>query len=132
MILVLDASVVVDLLLCREPAYSLIKRHIVSADLLAAPHLIDAEVTQVFRRFVLREDIDIPRAESAIQHLLDLRLERYSHTPLLKRAFSLRNNLTVYDALYVALAEGLNAQLLTGDGGIGKTPNTNIVITVIP
>jgi predicted nucleic acid-binding protein len=128
---VLDASVVVDLLLHREPAYSLIKSQILTADWLAAPHLLDAEVTQVLRRFVLQNELDSLRAEKAIQNLQDFPLQRYPHTLLLKRAFNLRNNLTIYDALYVALAENLNAQLLTLDGGIGKTPGTNIIITVI-
>lgn len=131
MILVLDASVVVDFLLHREPAYALIKGQIVSADWLAAPYLLDAEVTQVLRRFVLRGELDTLQAEHAIQNLVDLPLERYPHTPFLTRAFELRNNLTIYDALYVALAEGLKAQLLTGDGGIGATPDTSITITVI-
>lgn len=131
MILVLDASVVVDLLLHREPGYSFIKSRIISADWLAAPHLLDAEVTQFLRRFVLRNELDSLHAEKAIHNLQDLPLERYPHSPLLKRAFNLRNNLTIYDALYVALAEGLNAQLLTRDKGFEETPNIYAAITVI-
>ena len=131
MILVLDASIVVDLLLKCEPFYSQIKIRIRAADWLAAPHLLDAEVTQVFRRFVLQGEISDQRAEIAIVDLKDLPIERYPHIPFLTRAFDLRNNLTIYDALYLALAEGLNAELLTRDSGIGQTPGSNAVITVI-
>ena len=123
MILVLGASVAVDLLLHREPGYSFIKSRIISAGWLAAPHLLDAEVTQALRRFVLRNELDSLHAEKEIHNLQDLPLERYPHSPLLKRAFNLKNNLTIYNALYVALAEGLNAQLLTRDKGIGEKPN---------
>ena len=131
MILVLDASIVVDLLLKCEPFYSQIKIRIRAADWLAAPHLLDAEVTQVFRRFVLQGEISNQRAETAIVDLKDLPIERYPHIPFLARAFDLRNNLTIFDALYLALAEGLNAELLTRDAGIGQTPGSNAVITVI-
>lgn len=131
MILVLGASVAVDLLLHREPGYSLIKSRIISAGWLAAPHLLDAEVTQALRRFVLRNELDSLHAEKEIHNLQDLPLERYPHSPLLKRAFNLKNNLTIYNALYVALAEGLNAQLLTRDKGIGKKPNIYATIAVI-
>ena len=131
MILVLDASVVVDLLLRREPYYHQIKSRIRAADWLVAPHLLDAEVTQVFRRFVLRREISVQRANEAIVDLRDLSIERYPHAPFLTRAFDLRNNLTIYDALYVALAEGLDAELLTGDGGIAQTPGSRAAITVI-
>jgi predicted nucleic acid-binding protein len=131
MMLVLDASVVIDLLLRREPFYDRIKAYIRLTDWLAAPHLLDAEVAQVLRRFVLRRDITEQTAEEAIKDLQDFPIERYPHTALLPRVFSLRNGLTAYDALYLALAEALDAGLLTRDTAFEDISDTNVATTVI-
>ena len=131
MTLVLDASVIIDLLLRREPFYSRIKLLIRSADWLAAPHLMDIEVVQVLRRFVLRGELTRQRAEEAIRDLQDLPIERYPHTAFLPRVFRLRNNLTAYDALYLVLAETLQATLLTQDTALGEVNNRGITVTVI-
>lgn len=131
MILILDASVVIDLLLHREPFYDRIKLHILSADYLAAPHLLDIEVAQVLRRFVLRGEISSQRAEAAIEDLQDFSIERYPHTRLLRRVFDLRNRLTAYDALYLALAEALNAELLTRDSAFGNLSDTDVKTIII-
>lgn len=128
---VLDASVVIDLLLRREPFYNQIKIHIRLADWLAAPHLLDIEVAQVLRRFVRRHDISYQRAEEAIKDLQEFPIQRYPHTLLLPRVFSLQNNLTAYDALYLALAEALGAELLTRDTAFEEISGTNVATTVI-
>lgn len=70
MILVLDTSVVVDLLLRREPAYQRIVQHMQQAEWLAAPHLLDIEVTQALRRFVLQGALGVGRAETLGAELL--------------------------------------------------------------
>ena len=131
MMFVLVASVVVDLLLQREPFYSRIKMLIRSADWLVAPHLMDIEVVQVLRRFVLRGELSSQRAEEAVRDLQDLPIERYPHTAFLLRVFSLRNNLTAYDALYLVLAEILQATLLTRDTAFAEVSGSGITVTVI-
>lgn len=80
---------------------------------LHAPHLLDVEVAQVLRRYSVSGEIDGDRGRMALLDLADLPVERYPHGFLLRRVWELRNNLTAYDAIYVALAEALDAPLLT-------------------
>ncbi len=129
--LVLDASVVVDLLLDREPYSSEIARQLRRARVLTAPHLLDVEVTQVLRRFMLKGELTPHRAQQAIQDLLDLPIQRYPHSQLMQRAFQLADNLTIYDAVYVVLAEVLGATLLTRDKAMMNTPGIDIDTNVI-
>ena len=80
-----------------------------------APHLLDVEVAQVIRRYAANGEIDVERGRMALADLADLPLHRYPHDFLLPRIWDLRNNLTAYDATYVALAEVLDVPLLTCD-----------------
>ena len=96
-----------------------------------APHLLDVEVTQVLRRHAAQGAIAASRAEEALQDLLDLRLRRYPHRFFLRRVWELRDNLTAYDALYVALAEALDATLLTCDGKLALAPGHHARVEVI-
>ena len=82
---------------------------------LHAPHLLDVEVAQVIRRYAANGEIDSARGRLALADLTDMPLRRYPHDFLLPRIWDLRKNLTAYDAAYVALAELLNAPLLTRD-----------------
>ncbi len=82
---------------------------------LAAPELLDLEVTSVLRRQMRAGLIDGRRASLALADLAAMPLQRAPHRPLLGRCWELRDNLTIYDAAYVALAEALKASLLTGD-----------------
>jgi predicted nucleic acid-binding protein len=93
--------------------------------------LLDAEVGQVLRRFVLAGQLLPERAQAALQDLMDLPLIRYAHGPLLLRAFDLRANATVYDALYIALAEGLEAPLLTRDAALAAVPGHRAQVLVV-
>lgn len=93
-----------------------------SAESLHAPHLLDVEVAQILRRFVRRGELAPDRAREALDDLASLPLERYSHEILLSRVWTLRENLTAYDAVYVALAEILDATLLTRDARIPRAP----------
>ena len=131
MILVLDTSVVVDLLLARQPYCAEIETLLRAAEVLTAPHLLDIEVVQVLRRFILRGELQPSRAEQAADDLLDLPLRRYPHGPLIKRALGFRNNLTMYDAIYVVLAEALEATLLTRDHAMCGVPGVCIEVRVI-
>ncbi len=130
--IVLDASAAVDLLLQVEPRASALaarlRRH---GPNLAAPHLLDAEVAQVLRRFVRQREIGESRARATLEDLALLPLTRYPHRPLLGRAFDLRDNATIYDALYLALAETLDAPLLTCDGALRDVPGAYARVEVV-
>ncbi len=89
---------------------------------LSAPELVDLEVASVLRRQVRGGEVDIRRAGLALADLAALPLRRAPHGPLLARCWELRDNLTVYDASYVALAEALDVTLLTGDGRLARAP----------
>lgn len=89
---------------------------------LAAPELIDLEVASVLRGRLAGGHLDVRRADLALADLVDLPVQRAPHRPLLNRCWELRANLTVYDAVYVALAEALDIALLTGDVRTAKAP----------
>ncbi|HEY3974465.1 MAG TPA: type II toxin-antitoxin system VapC family toxin [Candidatus Sulfotelmatobacter sp.] len=126
--IVLDASAAVDWLL-HTPAGLRIETRIYSQnESLHAPHLIDVEVGQVLRRLAREGTVSTNRAAQAIQDLLDLRLARYPHFVLLPRIWQLRNNFSAYDAAYVALAEELNATLVTRDAGMSSAPGRSVSI----
>ena len=82
---------------------------------LHVPHLLDIEVAQVIRRYAAAGEIDANRGRAALTDLADLPMHRYPHDFLLPRVWELRHNLTAFDAVYVALAEALDAMLLTRD-----------------
>jgi predicted nucleic acid-binding protein len=130
-VIVLDASAAVEWLLQTSTGARVAHRILSSRETLYAPHLLDVEVTQVFRRQVAQGDLTASRAEEALQDLLDLRLRRYPHGFFLRRVWELRDNLTAYDALYVALAEALDATLLTCDGKLAIAPGHHARVEVL-
>lgn len=113
--IVVDASAVIEVLLRTPTAAAVEARLFAIGPSLHAPHLIDVEVAQVLRRFAAAGDIDDARGRIALADLVDFPLRRYPHDALLPRIWDLRNNVTAYDAAYVALAEALDATLLTRD-----------------
>ncbi len=129
--IVIDASAVIEMLLGLEKADAVIQRAFSSNESLHAPHLIDVEVAQVIRRYWRAGDLPSARGEEALRDLADLPIHRHSHEPLLSRIWQLRNNLTAYDAAYVALAEGLDAEFLTLDKALARIPGVRISIEVI-
>jgi predicted nucleic acid-binding protein len=88
---------------------------------LAAPELIDLEVTAVLHRALRTGRVNRRRSEQALNDLADLPLARAAHLPLLQRVWDLRARLGPYEAAYVALAEALEAVLLTADIGLSRT-----------
>jgi predicted nucleic acid-binding protein len=121
-VIVLDASAATDFLLPREPQREWVEQLILrSGETLHAPHLIDLEVTNAIRRWVARREIPERRARMALVNLEALSLVRYPHRQLLERIWQLRNVITVYDAAYVALAEALDAPLVTTDQALART-----------
>jgi len=121
-VIVLDASTVLEILLQTAAGAPIAERLLTSDSSLHAPHLLDVEVAQVLRRFVAQGEVPEARARQALAALADFPIERYSHTILLPRIWALRQNLSAYDAAYVALAEVLGATLLTRDARISRAP----------
>ena len=119
--IVVDASTVVDLLLGTAAAPRLAERLLVTGVSLHAPHLLDIEVTQAVRRYALAGEISGRRGVEAMTDLLDLPVHRHPHDILLPRIWELRRSVTAYDAAYVALAEALDAPLLTRDGKLARS-----------
>src|ERR1700736_4299955 len=111
--IVVDASAVLETLLRTPNAETVEKRLFDPSQTLHAPHLLDVEVAQVLRRYAGNGEIDDERGRAALADLADFPLRRYPHDFLLPRVWDLRNNLTAYDAMYVALAEVLDAPLVT-------------------
>ena len=109
--LVVDASTVIDALSDADDRGSGIRSMLEKADLLA-PCLIDLEVTQGLRRIALSGGRD---TTSTLHRYRLLSINRFEHLPLLPRVWELRDNLTAYDAAYVALAEATGAPLVTAD-----------------
>ncbi len=112
--LVVDASVLVVALADDGPEGDAARTRL-RGESLAAPALVDLEVASVLRRQNRVGILDDRRAEMALADLEAIPMDRAPHRPLLARCWELRNNLTTYDAAYVALAEALDATLLTGD-----------------
>ena len=120
--IVIDASVVIEILLQTDDGIAIAGRLLESERTLHAPHLLDVEVAQVLRRYVARGELRAERARQALDVLAVFPVTRYSHEPLLERIWGLRENLTAYDAAYVALAEGLRAPLFTRDRHLATAP----------
>ena len=128
--LVIDASVLAVALLDDGPDGDVV-RHRLRGEQLAAPALIDLEVASVWRGLVRGGHLDARRAALALTDLADLPIQRVAHTPLLVRCWELRENLTIYDAAYVALAEALQVTLLTGDRRLARATGPQCAIEVI-
>jgi predicted nucleic acid-binding protein len=130
-VIVLDASVVVDLLTKQDPQTGHIRARLAGELEVHVPHLVDAEATNAFRGLVLRDRLAAAGARRAIRRLGLLPLVRWPQTPLLSRVFALRDQLTAYDATYVALAEGLGATLLTRDARMATAGGHRARIEVV-
>jgi len=118
LILVVDASAVVNALTNPGDRGAEARLMLAEPDLLA-PHLIDLEVAQGLRRVGLLRSADMT---GALHRYRSLSIRRFEHLPLLSRIWELRNNLTAYDAAYVALAEATGAPLVTADRKLASTP----------
>ena len=129
--IVVDASAVLEALLRTSAARAVEKRLFELSQTLHAPHLLDVEVAQVVRRYAANGEIDTERGRMALDDLADLPLRRYPHDFLLPRVWELRHNLTAYDAMYVALAEVLDAPLLTRDRRLAAAPGHHARIELV-
>ena len=129
--IILDASAAIEWLIRTQTGIKIDKRIFSPQVPLHAPHLLDVEVAQVLRRYVRDKTITPQRGQEALEDLGDLPLNRYPHDFLIPRVWELRATLTAYDAIYVALAELLDAPLLTCDGRIASAPGHHANIDVI-
>ena len=120
--IVLDASAILELLLGTPAGLEVGARLADPAMALHVPHLIDLDVAQVLRRYVRDAQLTEKDAVNALQDLRDLDLTRHAHEPLLGRVWALRQNFSVYDAVYVALSEVLDASLVTCDRRLAHAP----------
>jgi predicted nucleic acid-binding protein len=128
--IVLDASSAVDLVLGLG-AHERLRSRAAPPETLHAPHLIDLEVISAMRRRVLRKELTAERAREAIEDFNDLVLTRYPHTTLRERIWALRHNVSAFDAAYVALAESLDAPLITSDGRLADVPGARARVEVL-
>lgn len=120
--IVLDASALLELLLQTPLGIRVEARLFRNEEELHSPHLVDVEVTQGLRRLVRGGEVSPDRAAEALADLADLDLHRHAHLDLLNRAWRLRENVSAYDAMYVALAEALEAPIVTCDTPLARAP----------
>lgn len=128
--LVIDASVLAVALLDDGRDGDTVRDRL-RGEQLAAPALIDLEVASVWRGLARGGHLDPRRVRLALDDLQELPLQRVEHTSLLWRCWELRDNLTIYDAAYVALAEALQAPLLTGDRRLSRSTGPRCTIEVV-
>ena len=129
--IVLDASAAIDLLLELGPVAAWVEDRL-AEEVVHAPSVIDLEVTSAMRKLVGRQVIELDRAELALEDLVAMPLNRYPSTRLVDRIWALRANLTPYDAAYVALAEALDAPLLTTDARLARSAGHLATIESFP
>jgi predicted nucleic acid-binding protein len=121
-VIVVDASAMLEFLLQTPLGTRVEARLFRDGEEFHSPHLVDVEVTQGLRRLVRSGEVTAARAAEAIADLVDLDLQRHAHLDFLTRAWQLRENVTAYDAMYVALAEALDATVITCDVPLAKAP----------
>lgn len=126
--IVLDASVVVELI-TRGPLASAIGNALATRDEpLLVPHLVEIEVMSALRNLAAGQRIDAHRGSQFQEALAALPAERYTHTPLISRIWELRHNFTAYDATYIALAEATGSVLFTCDDKLRRGHRASVVV----
>ena len=129
--IVVDASALLEFLLQPPLGIRVEARLFRDEDEFHSPHLLDVEVTQALRRLVRAGEVSADRAAEAIEDLIDLDIHRHAHLDLLTRAWKLRENVTAYDAMYVALAEALDATVVTCDTPLANARGHRAHVDVI-
>ena len=129
--MVLDASAVVAVLVGSGPGAERIRERVEGpGESLHVPHVMDLEVLHALRRQALRGVLSVARGAEAVEDLADIAFVRYPHVPLAGRIWELRENLTAYDAAYIALAEALDAPLITMDARLARAPGIRAAVEV--
>jgi predicted nucleic acid-binding protein len=130
-VIVVDASALLEFLLQTQLGTRVEARLFRGDDEFHCPHLLDVEVAQGLRRLVRTGALSAHRAAEALADLADLDLHRHPHVDLLPRAWTLRANITACDAMYVALAEAIDAPFVTCDAHLAKAPGHGATIELI-
>jgi len=126
-VIVLDASAAVSALLNAGRA-----RTALADDVVHVPHLIDSEISHALRRQVLRRSLAADDGWAALDTWRRLGVVRHPVRGLLDRVWELRDNVSAYDASYLALAEALGCALLTADARLSRVPGLHCSVTVVP
>jgi len=130
-VIVIDASVVIEVLLHTSTGRSVEERLFAVGESLHAPHLIDLEVAHVMRRLAAAQELSSVGGKKRLSAMADFPLVRYRHDLFLARIWELRHNLSAYDAAYVALAEALAAPLVTRDQRLAKARGHRAKVEVV-
>lgn len=125
--IVVDASVLAPALADDGPDGRTARTRL-AGESLTAPELVDLETASVLRRLVRARLLTLARAQSALLDLTELPMQRAAHRALLRRCWQLRDNLTIYDAAYVALAELLDVPLVTADARLADAPGIRCAV----
>ncbi len=128
--LVVDASALLEYLLRSPRGARLAPLLQESGSDLHAPALCDVEIGSGLVRLLARHLLEIRRAEEILEDLADLRLARHGHLSLVPRALALRDNFSVYDGMYVVLAESLDAPLVTADAKLARAARKHTALDV--
>ena len=130
--IVLEASIVVELLM-KGPGAEILRREMEAREeSFAVPHLLDVEVVSALRSMVVGRQLDAHRISQLLADLKALPVDRYGHDALLGRMWELRHNFTAYDAVYIAMAEATDAVLYTCDEKLRKGHRARVVVFSAP
>jgi len=129
-VIAVDASALLEVLLRTERGARIETRLLSRDESLHVPHLVDVEVAQVLRRYAAAGKLTAERGLEALSDLADFPLQRHPHDWLLSRIWDLRQNVTAYDAAYIALAEALPAPLVTCDARLASAPGHSARVEV--
>ncbi len=131
MAVVVDASALIYAIRSPSPSATVLRRRLGEA-IAHAPHLIDAEVGNVLRRHVMNDEVTSSTAEVLLGHAATLVDMRYETSATLRAAaWTLRDNVTFYDALYVVLAQALRLPLLTADAKLARAPKLTCAVELV-
>jgi predicted nucleic acid-binding protein len=129
-LIVVDASAVVDLV-CDPGGAAALRKRLLADGVAHAPHLVDIEVGGALRRLEAQGELSADRAAGALLDAVRLPLVRYPHGGLSERAWELRGHLTIADGVYVALAELLEATLVTSDARLARAGGHEAMIELV-
>lgn len=129
--IVIDASVLANVLADDGADGQRARAELRSAGEISAPDLVDVETVAVLRKRWLAKTISTRRFASAVDDLEAMAIDRYPTLRFMRRAYEVRENVTAYDASYIALAEVLGCELLTGDARLAKAPGTRCAIRLL-
>lgn len=125
--IVLDTSALVEFLVGSDSVANTV-RAATKGQRLAAPHTVDLECASTLRGLARGGKLPDDEGRRALELLGRMNLRRYDHVPLLPRIWELRHNMWPYDAAYVALAETLDAELVTVDGKLARVPGLRCAV----